>query len=116
MNCGGWPMNRPSPMRKLAAATALIWFCPVGLITAQRGRFGLMNSHGTGKIRFVCSRGLGVASKLGKVNPLVGSVKGAMGGCTPLPAKSTHSKRSEEHTSELQSLRHLACRLLLEKK
>src|SRR5262245_64799682 len=27
----------------------------------------------------------------------------------------THS-RSEEHTSELQSLRHLVCRLLLEKK
>src|SRR5437899_6442419 len=28
----------------------------------------------------------------------------------------TRSKRSEEHTSELQSLRHLVCRLLLEKK
>src|SRR5437899_7956239 len=26
------------------------------------------------------------------------------------------SERSEEHTSELQSLRHLVCRLLLEKK
>src|SRR5947199_708773 len=28
----------------------------------------------------------------------------------------TGSERSEEHTSELQSLRHLVCRLLLEKK
>src|SRR5262245_7867491 len=28
----------------------------------------------------------------------------------------THKLRSEEHTSELQSLRHLVCRLLLEKK
>src|SRR5437899_5610414 len=28
----------------------------------------------------------------------------------------TASRRSEEHTSELQSLRHLVCRLLLEKK
>src|ERR1035441_9313943 len=28
----------------------------------------------------------------------------------------TESLRSEEHTSELQSLRHLVCRLLLEKK
>src|SRR5438045_7357409 len=28
----------------------------------------------------------------------------------------TGGKRSEEHTSELQSLRHLVCRLLLEKK
>jgi len=27
-----------------------------------------------------------------------------------------HPNRSEEHTSELQSLRHLVCRLLLEKK
>src|SRR5947199_10310175 len=27
-----------------------------------------------------------------------------------------HPARSEEHTSELQSLRHLVCRLLLEKK
>src|SRR5436853_3246997 len=27
-----------------------------------------------------------------------------------------HPSRSEEHTSELQSLRHLVCRLLLEKK
>src|SRR5262245_65189823 len=27
-----------------------------------------------------------------------------------------HPTRSEEHTSELQSLRHLVCRLLLEKK
>src|SRR5258705_4516627 len=35
------------------------------------------------------------------------------------PAKSSlnrPAKRSEEHTSELQSLRHLVCRLLLEKK
>src|SRR5205814_7418631 len=28
----------------------------------------------------------------------------------------TNATRSEEHTSELQSLRHLVCRLLLEKK
>src|SRR5438045_7951282 len=31
-------------------------------------------------------------------------------------AGATQSIRSEEHTSELQSLRHLVCRLLLEKK
>src|SRR5205814_5157643 len=31
-------------------------------------------------------------------------------------AHSGHAARSEEHTSELQSLRHLVCRLLLEKK
>src|SRR5947199_4083199 len=33
--------------------------------------------------------------------------------CSASPRTST---RSEEHTSELQSLRHLVCRLLLEKK
>src|SRR5262245_49786885 len=33
-----------------------------------------------------------------------------------LPTKNEAEKRSEEHTSELQSLRHLVCRLLLEKK
>src|SRR5262245_62248995 len=31
-------------------------------------------------------------------------------------AKAENTNRSEEHTSELQSLRHLVCRLLLEKK
>src|SRR5262245_65179473 len=44
--------------------------------------------------------------------------------CSPnarsaLPAReasASSSRRSEEHTSELQSLRHLVCRLLLEKK
>src|SRR5262245_64457307 len=33
--------------------------------------------------------------------------------CSPLPRRAP--RRSEEHTSELQSLRHLVCRLLLEK-
>src|ERR1035438_10731750 len=38
--------------------------------------------------------------------------------CLRKPARSMHPAlyRSEEHTSELQSLRHLVCRLLLEKK
>src|SRR5947199_6701677 len=45
------------------------------------------------------------------------------GRCIERPRKIKHSQlvqfsrpRSEEHTSELQSLRHLVCRLLLEKK
>src|SRR5258705_1998838 len=33
-----------------------------------------------------------------------------------IPDQRRQAKRSEEHTSELQSLRHLVCRLLLEKK
>src|SRR5258705_1378450 len=39
---------------------------------------------------------------------LPGRARRAQGAC--------RHKRSEEHTSELQSLRHLVCRLLLEKK
>src|ERR1035438_5394802 len=38
--------------------------------------------------------------------------RAGLNGCGPAQA----SYRSEEHTSELQSLRHLVCRLLLEKK
>src|SRR5437899_4295366 len=34
----------------------------------------------------------------------------------PSSASTRKGRRSEEHTSELQSLRHLVCRLLLEKK
>src|SRR5438045_8030035 len=52
---------------------------------------------------------------------------GAMDAFPPVPRKASlppalrgtggkASIRSEEHTSELQSLRHLVCRLLLEKK
>src|SRR5262245_65239351 len=45
----------------------------------------------------------------------------ALGGARPhlhVRAARAHrvGRRSEEHTSELQSLRHLVCRLLLEKK
>src|ERR1035438_7811105 len=36
--------------------------------------------------------------------------------CAPSRPASFTTRRSEEHTSELQSLRHLVCRLLLEKK
>src|SRR5258705_6656488 len=36
--------------------------------------------------------------------------------CLPSNRDSPVARRSEEHTSELQSLRHLVCRLLLEKK
>src|SRR5262245_64919477 len=41
---------------------------------------------------------------------------GVRGGGGQVPAAPLGAGRSEEHTSELQSLRHLVCRLLLEKK
>src|SRR5947199_8078057 len=45
-----------------------------------------------------------------------GSAAGSRGRRTATCACAIRSMRSEEHTSELQSLRHLVCRLLLEKK
>src|SRR5437899_5203268 len=39
-----------------------------------------------------------------------------LAGCAFLSQLPFRPERSEEHTSELQSLRHLVCRLLLEKK
>src|SRR5262245_62584704 len=48
------------------------------------------------------------------------SLECTCGGTPPpslfLPTAIIRASRSEEHTSELQSLRHLVCRLLLEKK
>src|SRR5216684_7495753 len=37
-------------------------------------------------------------------------------GCPGRPSRCRRARRSEEHTSELQSRLHLVCRLLLEKK
>src|SRR5437899_6145568 len=44
------------------------------------------------------------------------SVAGGLGGERGRHPREADDRRSEEHTSELQSLRHLVCRLLLEKK
>src|SRR5262245_63394726 len=43
-------------------------------------------------------------------------ISGALGNVTHRRGINIWRRRSEEHTSELQSLRHLVCRLLLEKK
>src|SRR5262245_63381966 len=45
----------------------------------------------------------------------IGSRGTGSGTAAGTPRKTRLAKRSEEHTSELQSLRHLVCRLLLEK-
>src|SRR6266581_5601584 len=44
------------------------------------------------------------------------SPRGVCQGCGGARRSDAHSRRSEEHTSELQSPVHLVCRLLLEKK
>src|SRR5205814_9965082 len=53
----------------------------------------------------------------GRVKPARGFESHPLRHAVPTAAsESRQDKRSEEHTSELQSLRHLVCRLLLEKK
>src|SRR5262245_64218139 len=59
----------------------------------------------------------GVSVTPGNVPSPAGTVKfGTVKGFGSIEATLTALERSEEHTSELQSLRHLVCRLLLEKK
>src|SRR5205814_4323504 len=54
----------------------------------------------------------------GVITAVAGFFATLLGGWTGdwLRKRFANSYRSEEHTSELQSLRHLVCRLLLEKK
>ena len=74
-------MKSPLAVKNLTAPIAFIPPAGVdGRITAQRGRLGLMNSHGTGKIKFVLRSGFAALLKFGNVKPLVGSVNGATGG------------------------------------
>src|SRR5205814_10527698 len=68
-----------------------------------------------------CSRGrrrissCGVSSKRAAALSLTVIVSSFFAAST-LARRRTRRSRSEEHTSELQSLRHLVCRLLLQKK
>src|SRR5437899_8131342 len=48
--------------------------------------------------------------------PRIAGIHLALAAPVPRQCWKQRKQRSEEHTSELQSLRHLVCRLLLEKK
>src|SRR2546425_3980775 len=56
-----------------------------------------------------------MASQVTEITPREVVVRGALGNEEHIPADRVYP-RSEEHTSELQSLAYLVCRLLLEKK
>src|SRR5262245_65051346 len=56
------------------------------------------------------------ANRLQPLGAVVDEDRDQLGEQVPIAAEPAHGHRSEEHTSELQSLRHLVCRLLLEKK
>src|SRR5205814_3604831 len=83
-------MTRRPPRSPLFPYTTL-FRSPRDDAAGGSGRRALAGSGGCEAVGVRCAR--------------VGSVGGGAGGA-----------RSEEHTSELQSLRHLVCRLLLEKK
>src|SRR3989441_2989149 len=51
-----------------------------------------------------------------RIPPAIQLAPHAQAGGRPRGADQVHDHRSEEHTSELQSLAYLVCRLLLEKK
>src|SRR5205814_7922568 len=62
-------------------------------------------------------RGSGGAARHSHASPPVARHETwSMAPSNPTSSRSSSVNRSEEHTSELQSLRHLVCRLLLEKK
>src|SRR5438045_4934969 len=65
---------------------------------------------------FGCSRSTMPATKPQPSASWTRSSGGSPLGCWLSRRTTSTLKRSEEHTSELQSLRHLVCRLLLEKK
>src|ERR1039458_10684514 len=91
-----------------AMAVDTAWFSKSAmLIPLERIRVGI-NSESASQTQTPGP----IAKNAMKTNSVIATIK-------PLVADGTgviRAFRSEEHTSELQSLRHLVCRLLLEKK
>src|ERR1035441_10782983 len=93
-------------------------------ILSPRARVRLRSPADVGSAS--CAEGTSVAATLlvflrslarGATATAVGAVVGWVVAFSsgPLVSPGSEKSRSEEHTSELQSLRHLVCRLLLEK-
>src|SRR5215831_14446150 len=87
------------PMASAISASQSIFFMPRGISMSSKAPHSVLGAF---KNRY------GTVVDFSPVN--LGPPAGVM------PARIISSTRSEEHTSELQSLRHLVCRLLLEKK
>src|SRR5437899_11064532 len=87
------------------------WQIPGTNRLVLRGGYGLFYTRTTGEpfIQLIAAPPWGIIRQF----IIPGSIDTAL---PPTPAFPIFTPRSEEHTSELQSLRHLVCRLLLEKK
>src|SRR5262245_4226361 len=96
------PLGSP-PLRPWYARLSVPGHRPTALIGALRSRSVLQS--GPGRLRFSGT------SRERRSRAISGPAC-----CVRRSARARRALRSEEHTSELQSLRHLVCRLLLEKK
>src|SRR5205814_9501092 len=99
------PLRRPPPST-LFPYTTLFRSCQVSAADHSIG-----TSPGASRCR--CSTPVTCAPSAVAASRRSPSAGGGAGGSS---ASTAAKRRSEEHTSELQSLRHLVCRLLLEKK
>src|SRR5262245_14322393 len=92
-------------------------FTQSGPISNRSWIFLLLSGLGTGAswICYFRALKLGPATLVAPIDKL-SVVLVALFGVAFLGERPSWNGRSEEHTSELQSLRHLVCRLLLEKK
>src|SRR5262245_64945321 len=94
--CGRPSARRKLIMRRAHVIAVLVVLALAGTDAQQQGRFA---------VRAFGAAGDGKTIDTDAINKAIDAAAKAGGGT-----------RSEEHTSELQSLRHLVCRLLLEKK
>src|SRR5262245_4890064 len=87
---------------------------------AGAGTAALMNTYARSELAFERGEGAWLYATDGRrfLDFASGIAVTGLGHCHPalIKALEEQAHRSEEHTSELQSLRHLVCRLLLEKK
>src|ERR1035438_10726885 len=96
----------------------LLRVLPAGeyVLAVERRRYGVAGFDGGGFRRRGIEQPMHVERGGGIDERQCESTDGQCAGDFPDCVRGRQECRSEEHTSELQSLRHLVCRLLLEKK
>src|SRR5262245_65396746 len=87
-------------------------------LVTNLGRLAALDRHTSTSMSSPCTRRLYGGTPVGAGGPNTSPVgilnlAPCQGQATSSPAMTPSASESEEHTSELQSLRHLVCRLLL---